>query len=595
MGKIKPEHLERTAYVYVRQSSLAQVRKHPESGRQQYAFQERAVRLGWRPEQVAVVDEDQGRSGASADKRGGFQHLISEVALGRVGAILGLEVSRLARSCSDGYRLLEVAALAGTLIVDAEGVYDPNHYNDRLLLGLKVTLSEAELHFLKQRMIGGRRSKARRAAFRIRLPVGYIWEPGEGIRMDPDEGVREAVSLFFRCFARLGSALGTARHFEQSGQMFPHRDGWGSMRALSWGPLSLSRAAAVVHNPIYAGVYTYDRRNPQEEDPEDGGSGGRIWIEASHPGYISLAQYRENVARLAGNRNRFLGVRRKGRAREGRGLLQGIVLCGVCGRHMEVVYQPTGDPIYRCCSSGTRRLCQYVNGRHVDRQVAAVVLETLKPEELELALGALAKIRERAEELERQWEKRIEAARYEAEKAARRYHLVEPENRLVVRTLEREWDAKLQEVERLEEQYRGVRQKLPFQMTAEQRQQILALAEDLPRLWKAGTTKNHQRKELLRLLIEDVTLRNREAPWSVEVAIRWKTGLVSRHTAERVQLRPHTTQPDVVARIDQLWAGHTDRQIAAILNEEGYRPGFGRLFTPGCVIHLRHRQGLRKK
>ena len=228
MGKIKPEHLERTAYVYVRQSSLAQVRNHPESGRQQYAFQERAVRLGWRPEQVEVVDEDQGLSGASADKRSGFQHLVSEVALGRAGAILGLEVSRLARSCSDGYRLLEVAAVAGTLIVDAEGVYDPNQYNDRLLLGLKVTLSEAELHLLKQRMIGGRRTKARRAAFRIRLPVGYVWEEAEGIRMDPDERVREAVTLFFRCFVRLGSALATARYFEQNAQMFPLRDGSGS-------------------------------------------------------------------------------------------------------------------------------------------------------------------------------------------------------------------------------------------------------------------------------------------------------------------------------------------------------------------------------
>ena len=595
MGKIKPEHLERTAYVYVRQSSLAQVRNHPESGRQQYAFQERAVRLGWRPEQVEVVDEDQGLSGASADKRSGFQRLVSEVALGRAGAILGLEVSRLARSCSDGYRLLEVAAVAGTLIVDAEGVYDPNQYNDRLLLGLKVTLSEAELHLLKQRMIGGRRTKARRAAFRIRLPVGYVWEEAEGIRMDPDERVREAVTLFFRCFVRLGSALATARYFEQNAQMFPRRDGWGNIRALSWGPLSLSRAAALVHNPVYAGVYTYDRRNPQEEDPEDPDSGGRIWIEGSHSGYITLEQYRGNVARLADNRHRFLGMRRKGSVREGKGLLQGIVLCGLCGRHMEVVYQPTGDPHYRCYTSGTRRFCQYVNGRHVDRLVEAVVLETLKPQELELALGALEKIRERAQELESQWEKRIEAARYEAEKAARRYYLVEPKNRLVVRTLESEWNAKLQEVERLEEQYQCVRQKLPFHITAEQREQILGLAEDLPRLWRAPTTKNSQRKELLRILVEDVTLRNRQDPWSVEVAIRWKTGLVSRHLAERVQLRPHTTHPDVVARIEQLWSGHTDRQIAAILNAEGYRSGFGHRFTEACIIHLRHRRGLKKK
>ena len=382
--------------------------------------------LGWRAEQVEVVDDDQNQSGASASGRGGFQRLVSEVALGQVGAVLGLEVSRLARSCVDWYRLLEVAALAQTLIVDEDGVYDPNHYNDRLLLGLKGTLSEAELHFLKSRMIGGRRNKARRGAFRIRLPAGYVWEEGE-IRLDPDERVRDAVQLFFACFERLGSAAAVTRYFEDQRQVFPHRDGWGSVSvAASWGALSVSRAATVLHNPIYAGAYAYGRRHADEEDPEDPGAGGRIFIPGAHPGYITLEQYESNRARLVANRNSFAGTRYKGSAREGMSLLQGIVLCGRCGRRMNVRYERNGCVQYSCRSQRTRRACQDVQGRHVEPLVAQVMLEALSREELELAVGALEKLQERARELDRQWSKRIEAARYEAERAARRYHRVEP-------------------------------------------------------------------------------------------------------------------------------------------------------------------------
>jgi DNA invertase Pin-like site-specific DNA recombinase len=298
MSKVAPRHLERKAFVYVRQSSMAQVQQHRESAQRQYALRERAVRLGWSVEQVETIDDDQGQSGASASGRGGFQRLVSEVALGRVGAVLGLEVSRLARSCVDWYRLLEVAALSRTLIVDEDGVYDPNHYNDRLLLGLKGTLSEAELHFLKSRMIGGRRNKARRGAFRIRLPVGYVWEEGE-IRLDPDERIRDAVKLFFACFERLGSAAAVSRYFEDQRQPFPRRDGWGSLGVVaSWGTLSISRAVEILHNPVYAGTYAYNRKSAREEDPEDPGTGGRILIPGTHPGYIALEQYERNQARL---------------------------------------------------------------------------------------------------------------------------------------------------------------------------------------------------------------------------------------------------------------------------------------------------------
>ena len=595
MGKIGANHLERKACVYVRQSSMAQVQYHRESTQRQYNLRERAVVLGWRAEQVEVIDEDQGQSGTSAGERGGFQRLVSAVGMGEVGAILGLEVSRLARSCADWYRLLEIAALARTLIVDEDGVYDPNQYNDRLLLGLKGTLSEAELHFLKQRMIGGRRNKAGRGAFRIRLPVGYVWEEEDGIRMDPDERVRETIQLFFRCFERLGSAMAVARYFEENGQPFPRRDGWGSLEvSVTWGGLSFSRAVAILRNPLYAGAYAYNRRCKEEVDPEEPGAGGRILIRNTHPGYINWEQYGKNGNRLVENRDVYGGMRRKGSAREGRSLLQGIVLCGLCGRHMEVHYGSGGQTTYACHTPRTRRICQAIHGRYVEPLVEEEVLKALTREELELAVRAMEKLQERGEELERQWQKRLEGARYEAEKAARRYHQVEPENRLVTRTLEREWNERLEEVERVEREYHEARQRPPCKLTGEQREKILALAQDIPRLWKASTTRNSQRKQLLRLLIEDVALRNVDVPWSTEVAIQWKTGVVSRHKAQRVVPHPQTTAEEVVTRIKELFEEKTDQETAEMLNAEGYKSGYGNPFTVGGVAHLRKRSGMKK-
>ena len=355
VSKITTLQLERKAIVYVRQSSPGQVRNNQESGRRQHGFLERAVSLGWRGEQVEVIDDDTGQSGATAEGRDGFHRLVSEVALGKVGAVLGLEVSRLARSCADWYRLMEVAAVTRTIIVDEDGVYDPNHFNDRLLLGMKATMSEAELHLLKQRMVGARRNKARRGQFRIRLPAGYVWEESEGIRKDPDERVRDVIELFFRSFERLGTAAAVARYFAANRQPFPRRDGWGSLEvSVTWGELSVSRAVNVLRNPIYAGIYCYDRNSSQEEDPEDPCSGGRILIPGSHPGYITVEQYERNGARLVANRNMYGGSRHIGSAREGKSLLQGIVLCGKCGRPMNVVYCTDGSWTYICRSSAIR-------------------------------------------------------------------------------------------------------------------------------------------------------------------------------------------------------------------------------------------------
>jgi DNA invertase Pin-like site-specific DNA recombinase len=597
VGRINREHLERKAFVYVRQSSLAQVQHHQESTRRQYQLRDRATRLGWPEERIEVVDEDQGRSGTSAEHREGFRRIVSEVAMGQAGAILGLDASRLARSCADWYRLLEVATLTGTLIVDEEGVYDPINYNDRLLLGLKGTLSEAEGHFLKQRMIGGRRTKARRGKFRIRLHAGYIWDSQEEqIRMDPDEQVRDAVNLFFRCFSRIGTALGTVRYFHEHHLEFPRRDGFGSLQVpVTWGPLSVARALQILRSPTYAGIYAYDRHNPEQEDPEDPCAGGRIWKEGSHAGYIGLDDYWRNVARLASNRTFPVASNSTTRAREGRGLLQGIVFCGLCGRRMGIGYTSRGDPVYSCRTAPKRSACQHINGRHVDRVVTQVLLQALSRQQLQLALKAAEKIRQRAQELEKQWGNRIEAARYEADKAARRYYQVEPENRLVARTLEDQWNKRLEEIERLEKEYEQARQKAPLTITPEQRERMMRLAEDLPALWTAPTTQDKHRKELLRILLEDVTLRNQDEPWSIEVAIRWKSGIVTRHQAQRLRRYSHTTPAEIIERIEELYEDYTDKDIARILNEEGYRSGYGNAFTMLSVSHLRSKHGMMPK
>jgi DNA invertase Pin-like site-specific DNA recombinase len=594
MGKVLAHHLARKACVYVRQSSLAQVRHHRESGRRQRDFKDRAAALGWRVEQVEVIDEDQGRSGSSTEGRAGFKRLLGEVGLGEVGAVFGLEVSRLARSCADWYRLLEIAAITRTLIVDEEGVYDPNHYNDRLLLGLKGTLSEAELHFLKQRMVGGRRNKARRAAFRIRLPAGYLWE--EGIVLDPDERVQGAITLFFETFERLGTAMAVARHFEDCRQPFPRRDGWGSPDvAPTWGKLSHSRTVAVLKNPTYAGIYAYDRHHSEEMDPEDPCSGGRILIPDSHPGYITEYQYERNVARLVSNRSHYRGMRQKGSAREGSCLLTGIALCGRCGRRMNPLYHSRTTPLYACYTAGTKRPCESVHARHLDPTVEEVILDTISKEGLSLAVGAMEKLAERSMALERQWQKRLEAVRYEAARASRRYHQVEPENRLVVRTLEREWNESLQNVAQVEAAYEEARRAPPIALTAEQREQVLALSKDLPRLFRAPTSKVSQKKEILRLLIEDVTLTNQDDPWAIEVAIRWKTGAVSRHRAERPKRNPQTTSAEVIERIKALYQVMTDEETAEALNREGFTSSMGRPFTVCSVAHLRRSRGWVKR
>jgi DNA invertase Pin-like site-specific DNA recombinase len=605
-GKIRSEHLDRQAIVYVRQSTLMQVREHTASTARQYDLARRAQQLGWPPERVRVIDSDQGRSGAAASARDGFQELIGEVGVGGVGAVLCLEASRLARACADWYRLLEICALARTLVIDEEGVYDPNQYNDRLLLGFKGTMSEAELHWLRQRLLGGKQEKAEQGALRLRLPVGYVHSSNGEVTLDPDEQVREAVVLLFALFQQLGTAHAVVRYFGGHGLLFPSRPVcMGAGNGVAWRLLRERRAVELLHNPVYAGAYAYGRTETRLTcAPESGGARRErtraltpaewpVLLQDHHPGYISWEQYVSNQRRLAENVNR--GPRRgsgRGAPREGAALLQGLVRCGKCGEKMTVHYQGANIPHYTCSNARSQyavRACHSMRGDGLDRAIGLLLLEAVQPAALSVALSALAEIEARAQQVERQWQLRRERARYEADLARRRFVAVDPENRLVARTLERDWNEALAAIERLEQEYRLRPQPERAPVSAAEREQILALARDLPALWEAPTTTAVERKQLLRCLVKEVTL-SKEGRWILAL-VRWQTEAATELKVAR-PLRvweARRPNPRMLERMRELTTTHTDRQMTERLQAEGFTTGTGLPLTPRLVTVIRSR------
>jgi len=606
--KIRPDHLERRAFIYVRQSTLFQVREHTASTARQYDLVQRARDLGWAPEQITVIDQDQGRSGASSTGRVGFQALIADVGLGQAGAVLSLEVSRLARSSSDWYRLLEICALTETLVIDEEGIYDPGHYNDRLLLGFKGTMSEAELHWLRSRLEGGKRKKAEQGQLRFRPPVGLVFDPTGQLVLDPDEEVQHAVRLVFALFEQEGSALAVVKHFTAARLRFPNRL-WGKQRhgEVVWEPLRHTRVLAILHNPAYAGTSVYGRTTTQTrlrpgDTPRIKGRTRRVaaedWsiiLHDVHPAYLPWEHFLRNQARLADNRT-FRPEEHRGAVREGAALLQGIVLCGQCGRRMGVRYLEDGTtPLYACTRAHVdfaAPTCQSLRGDGVDAAVTRTFLDAIQPAHLEVALATLDGLEAQARQIAQQWHRRLERAQYEADLARRRFLAVEPENRLVARSLEREWNEKLAGVEQLERDYAALPQRGPRVLSPEERQQILALVSDLPAVWHAQTTTHVERKQLVRFLIKDVTLTRRAT--TIQVAIRWQT-----HACTTFELpRPlrscdaRRTSPAVLARIRELAASHTDHQIATVLNQDGYTAGLGGAFTGAKVQWIRWKYAL---
>jgi len=600
MSKIQADHLGRQALIYVRQSTLTQVRENLGSQERQYDLVRRALNLGWAKEQITVIDQDQGRSGASIEGRDGFQQLVADVGMGYAGAVFSLEASRLARSCVDWYRLLEICALTQTLVVDEESVYDPSHYNDRLLLGFKGTMSEAELHWLRSRLNGGRLKKAESGELRIDLPTGLVYNKAGKIVLDPDEAVRQAIQLLFDTFETVGSARAVVRHFRQHELRFPTRELRGPDKGeLRWQRLTPGRVSSVLHNPLYAEAYVYGRTEFQIEprpgqiqpakkrvrrsDPTD----WDVLIREAHPGYICWDQYLRNQQRLEDNRTDRRESR--GAARDGCGLLQGIVLCGKCGRRMTLRYRD--NTFYYRCQLAYQEygepLCQFIRGEDVDTVVTTLLLEAMTPAQLSISLQALEQIEAHTQQIEQHWQLRIERSRYEADLARRRYTAVDPENRLVARSLEQDWNEKLVAVECLERKYATAPRPARLVASPEERTRILSLAQNFPAIWQASTTSNAERKQLLRFLIKDVTLTRREE--DIHLGVRWQTGAVSERTiARRKRVDEIWRTPDeVVTRIRALATHQTDRQIAAQLNADGLTTGTGREFDRVRVRRVR--------
>ena len=605
--KVLPWHRDRLAVVYVRQSTAQQVLGHQESTRLQYGLVDRAQALGWAPDRVLVIDEDLGRSATSAAGRAGFQRLVSEVSLDHVGLILGLEMSRLARSSRDWHQLLELCALFRTLIADLDGVYDPAQYNDRLLLGLKGTLSEAELHVLKQRMYQGRLSKARRGELAFPLPTGYVWRDGE-IAFDPDEQVQQVVRLIFRKFEALGTLDGVLRYLAQHQIQLGIwvREGPAKGQQV-WRRPNRQTLQQVLKHPLYAGAYVYGRRqdDPRRRQPGRPRS-GRVVVAPSEwlafvpehcPAYITWEQYQANRGRLEANRARAESM---GAVRDGPALLAGLVACARCGARLIVRYRGSRGPhVYECNRLRDNYggpLCQHVAGPCLDRFVGRQVLAALEPAALELALEATARLEQEREELARLWQQRRERAAYEVDRAARQYHAVEPEHRLVARSLERAWEQKLAAQQQLEEEYHRFLRQQPRALTANERAAIRRLAADIPALWAAPTTTAADRKEIVRQVVERVVVDAQGTSERVRVAIEWVGGGRTEGEVVRpvARLADLSYYPQLCERLRELSAaGLAAAEIARQLDAEGYRPAReGAGFGASWVRELRRRLGL---
>ncbi|MEO8955226.1 MAG: recombinase family protein [Ktedonobacteraceae bacterium] len=611
---ITTAHHERMAYVYVRQSTLWQVNEHQESTERQYRLQERALELGWPPTAIAVIDEDQGRSGSSATARTGFQRLVSEVSLGQVGMVLMLEASRLARNSSDWHRLIELCGLSHTLLADESAIYDPRDPNDRLLLGVKGTLSEAELFTLRTRLYEGRWNKARKGLLQFPLPVGYVRSPnGNGAwELDPDQQVRERLAYLFEAFRRLGVARQVVRELKQHGLDLPTRVvSKGAYGILVWKRPTLSAVVRILENPAYAGAYAYGRWEYRGDarSPKTGKAQAHLrhrtkWpvlILSHHPAYVSWEEYMQTQDQLRQNwqRNGSRGV-----ARQGPALLQGIVWCGHCGRKMGVQHHATTEKrsaTYICQlghqQDGEDTICQSMTARPVDAAVVQAFLEAVSPVGVKVAVAVLSQVEQQLQDLRHQWELQLEQARYEARLAQRKYDVVDPDNRLVAAELERRWNAQLTRVAELEQAYTKTEQEASFTLTPEERSSMQTLAQDLSAIWQAESTTHADRKQLLRLAIESVQLDGVSRPGWIEIQIRWCSGVVTRLDVKRVQRGEWSlkTPAQAVARIHERAADLSYAQIAEELNATGWRTAFGRPFTSQHVGYLCRRDGLGRK
>lgn len=605
--KVSTEHLKRNAYLYIRQSTLKQVLENTESTQRQYALREKAITLVWPIDRIIVIDNDLGQSGAQAADREGFQKLVGEVGLGNAGIVMGLEVSRLARNSSDWHRLLEICALTNTLILDEDGIYDPAHFNDRLLLGLKGTMSEAELHVLRARLRGGALNKAKRGELRMPLPIGFTYNSENRSILHPDKQVQESINMLFKTFRKSKSAWYTVKLFRDRGLKFPRQQRTGLCKGeIIWTSLTHGQTLKILKNPRYAGVYFYGRSRhtklgdkwctkklPKEQ--------WHTLLPDSHDAYISLEEYDQNQKQLMQNAQTYGQDRKKSPPREGPALLQGIVICGSCGRRMTIRYvaRSPGDlyPIYVCQKSAVEsaeRLCQTIPGASIDEAISDLLVTSMTPLALEVALNVQKKLQASLEEADSLRRKRVQRAQYEAELARERYMQVDPRNRLVADTLEADWNIKLKSVLEAQEEYEQQRATDSLTLTVEKKKEILSLSSDFPKLWNDPKTPEREKKRMVQLLLEDVTLTRSD---KISVYIRFKGG------ATKTLILPiplsafmeRKTRPQTVEEIDRLLEDHHDIEIADILNNRGIKTGNDLPFTAVAVRRVRRTYHLKDR
>ena len=598
--KILRRHRERSAIVYIRQSTPQQVERHQESTRLQYALVDRAFQLGWARETIIVIDDDLGRSATTIEGRLGFQRLVADVGLGKVGLVVGVEMSRLARSCRDWHQLLEICALFDTLIADADGVYDPAIYNDRLLLGLKGTMSEAELHILKARMLEGRRAKARRGELGKAVPMGYLRRPSGEVVFDPDQQAQATIRLVFDLFERLRTIGKVLRYLVEHDIRMPVRArGMARKDELEWHRPNRPTLQNLFANPIYAGAYVYgarptDRRRQKVGRPSTGrrllrAQEADVFLPDRLPAYITWGQYQRNQAQLQSNRAAWGGAPRAGSA-----LLCGVITCGRCGMRMTAHYNNNGRAARYVCMSMKSNygepFCQSLTAAPLDGLMTRLVLQALEPAALETSLALAADLEAERAALDQHWQQRVERACYEVGRARRQYNACEPENRLVARSLERAWEEALAEQTRLEADYERVRRERLAAPSSAELLAIRNLAQDLPALWRAETTTQEERQTIVRLLLERVLVEVLHNTEQVRVICHWHGGNRTLHQLTRpvARLATLSTYASLVARAADLRRdGRSFAEIADILNQEGWRPAKRRnTFNAPMVHHL---------
>jgi DNA invertase Pin-like site-specific DNA recombinase len=601
--KVTASHISRIAVVYVRQSSATQVENNRESTARQYALKQRAEALGWSPDRIVIIDDDLGLSGATVHQRNGFARMAAEVALGHVGIVLGLEVSRLARNNTDWYRLLDLCSMTNTLIGDADGVYHPSLFNDRLLLGLKGTMSEAELHVLRARLDGGIRNKAARGELRRGLPIGFVWGEADGeVLLHPDEAIRAAVQAVFERFQEFGSARRVWLWFRSEGLEFPLQVH--ASAPVRWVAPTYTAIYNVLRNPVYAGAYVYGKSRREQRVDENGNRHRRtrhlpreqwaVFLPGHHEGYIDWATFEANEMRLAANIHPQPHQPGGGALREGAALLQGLAVCGHCGRRLHTHYRGRQQtPGYHCSNKGIENgrgvYCLNVGGLQIDAAVTQAFLSAIAPAGLHAVVQAAEQLQTDHDGALAQWRLALERAEYDAQRAERRYRSVDPENRLVARGLEATWEESLRAAQRAKAELTRRERQQPHAVTEEQRRRLISLGEDLQKVWQAQSTSLRDKKELLRTLLEEVSVSVDREQFRALLKLRWRAGLLSEVDVSLPRSRPATvrTDEDTIALVRRLAQYHDDATIAGILNRQERTTARGLRFTQNLVGNVR--------